>query len=79
MFIQLSNSICNLFSSIFKFKSTKIENQTTTNLISDKKDYKEATNIAEKIISITNKYKHKMSFADRLKYCHLSEKFQKFN
>ncbi len=79
MFLQLINNVCNLFSNIFKFKSVKIENQTTTNIIDDKKDYKKATNIAEKIIYLANKYKSQMTFADRLKYSQLSEKFQKFN
>ena len=79
MLLQVSNGICNLFSNIFKFKSTKIENQTTSDIINDKINYKEATNIAEKIIAITNKYKSQMSFVDKLKYSHLNEKFKKLN
>lgn len=72
-------SIGDFFKSIFDFAKTSKEHQSETEIIKDKRDYKEATDIAEKIIAITQKYKTDMSFSDRLKFSHLSEKFQKHN
>ena len=79
MYTQLFSVISNLFSNFFEFKKTQIENQTTTNIIKDKKDYKKATNIAEKIIKICIKYKLKMSLSDRLKLKSLITTFNKYN
>ena len=72
-------SIGDFFKSIFDFAKTSKEHQSETEIIKDKKDYKEATNIAEKIIDIAQKYKTEMTFADRLKFSHLLEKFQEHN
>ena len=66
-------SIGDFFKSIFDFAKTSKE------IIKDKRDYKEATNIAEKIIDIAQKYKTEMTFADRLKFSRLLEKFQEHN
>ena len=72
-------SIGDFFKSIFDFAKTYKEHQSETEIIRDKRDYKEATDIAEKIINIAQKYKQEMTFADRLKFVRLSEKFQTRN
>ena len=48
-------------------------------IIKDKKDYKKATNIAEKIIDIAQQYKADMTFAHRLKFVRLVQAFKKYN
>ncbi len=79
MYTQLLSSISNLISKLFEFKSVQITNQTTTEIIDEKKDYKKAVNIAEKIINIAQKYKSEMTMADRLRFSKQVEKFQKYN
>lgn len=79
MYTQLLSSISNLLSKLFEFKSVQITNQTTTEIIDEKKDYKKAVNIAEKIINIAQKYKSEMTIADRLRFSKQVEKFQKYN
>lgn len=79
MYTQLLSSIGNLLSKLFEFKSVQITNQTTTEIIDEKKDYKKAVNIAEKIINIAQKYKSEMTIADRLSFLKQVEKFQKYN
>lgn len=79
MYSQMISAIGTMFAKLFELKTAQVENQTTTEIIDDKKDYKKASNIAEKIINIAHKYKPEMTFADRLKFCHLAEKFQKYN
>lgn len=79
MYTQLLSSIGNLLSKLFEFKSVQITNQTTTEIIDEKKDYKKAVNIAEKIINIAQKYKSEMTIADRLRFSKQVEKFQKYN
>lgn len=72
-------ALLDAISDVAKCRTTEIENQSTTEVIEDKKDYKKATNIAEKIIAITDKYKNKMSFIDRCKYKKLVTNFMKVN
>ena len=79
MYAQIFTSISDVFKSFFEFKKIRIENQSTTEIIDEKKDYKKATNIAEKLIKISSKYKSKMTFSDRLKYAHLLKDFFKYN
>lgn len=79
MYSALITAISNMFSKLFELKTTQVENQSTTQVIEDKKDYKKATNIAEKIIDITQKYKPEMTFAHRLKFARLCEDFKKYN
>lgn len=79
MYTQLLSSIGNLLSKLFEFKSVQIINQTTTEIIDEKKDYKKAVNIAEKIINIAQKYKSEMTMADRLRFSKQVKKFQKYN
>lgn len=79
MYTALITTIGNMFAKLFELKTKQVENQSTTEVIDDKKDYKKATNIAERIITISQKYKTEMTFADRLNFSHLVQKFQKYN
>lgn len=79
MYQTLLTTIGNMLTKLFELKKTQVENQVTTEIIDDKKDYKKATNIAEKIIEISQKYKQEMTFADKLNFSHLVQKFQKYN
>ncbi len=79
MYKTLLTAIGNMLTKLFELKKTQVENQATTEIIDDKKDYKKATNIAEKIIEISQKYKQEMTFADKLNFSHLVQKFQKYN
>ncbi len=79
MYSALVTALSNMLSNFFKLKTTQIENQSEINIIEDKKDYKKATDIAEKIIEIAKKYKKEMTFKDRLQLFRLCEKFQKYN
>ncbi len=73
------SSISSIFSKLFEFKKAQIENQQITEIIHDKKDYKKASDIAEQIISLAQKYYKQMSLCDRLKFSKLSNKFYKVN
>ena len=66
MYSALITSLSNLFARLFEWKTTKTQHQSETEIIKDKKDYKKATNIAEKIIDIAQQYKADMTFAHRL-------------
>lgn len=79
MYSSMITAISNMFSKLFEFKTTRIENQAQNEVIEDKKDYKKAVDIAEKIIDIAFKYKQKMTFAHRLKFTHLVQNFKKHN
>ena len=79
MYVNLVQALSNMIKGLFDLKKTQIENQTTTNIIDDKKDYKKATNISEKIIKIASKYKTKMTFSDKLKFSNLVKDFEKHN
>ena len=56
MYSALITSLSNLFARLFEWKTTKTQHQSETEIIKDKKDYKKATNIAEKIIDIAQQY-----------------------
>ena len=79
MVTVLVTAISNLLTGVFKFKTAKIENIACVDVVEDKKDYKKAVDIAEKIISIAEYYKADMTFSHRLKFCHLVESFKKHN
>lgn len=79
MYSALITSLSNLFARLFEWKTTKTQHQSETEIIKDKKDYKKATNIAEKIIDIAQQYKADMTFAHRLKFVRLVQTFKKYN
>ena len=79
MFLTIFKSFGDILAKFLEFKKSKVENQAQTEIIEDKKDYKKATDIAEKIIDIAQNYKSKMTFAHRLKFVHLVDSFKKYN
>lgn len=82
MFCSISaaiSSLSNMFSKFFELKTVENQNLPTTEIIDDKRDFKKALNVAEKIINLVQKYKPQMTFSDRLRFSHLSENFFKHN
>lgn len=79
MFASFFTAALNLFSKLFEWKVVEVENQSTTEVIEDKRDYKKAVDIAEKIIDIAQNYKAMMTFSHRLKFRHLVQDFKKYN
>lgn len=79
MFNLFISAMGNMFAKLFELKSTKIINQETTDILKDKKNCKIAINIAEKIIELSQKYKDKMTFCDKMKLSKLVAKFYKVN
>jgi len=79
MFSAVFMAVSNLLSSVFSFKTAKLENIACVDVVEDKKDYKKAVDIAEKIIAIADNYKSEMTFSHRLKFCHYIEDFRKHN
>lgn len=79
MVMSVITAVSNLFAGVFKFKTAKIENLACVEVVEDKKDYKKAVDIAEKIITIADKYKFDMTFSHRLRFCHLVEDFKRYN
>lgn len=73
------SALSTMFAKLFELKTVTTEQRPTTEIIQDKKDYKKATDIAEKIIDIVQKYKPEMTFADRLRFSRLCESFKKHN
>lgn len=70
-------ALCDCVAKIMDYKSTKVENQETTNILGDKKDLEKAGNIAEHIIEIARKYESSMSGRDQRKLKSLIKKFNK--
>lgn len=79
MYSALITSFSNMMAKLFEFKTRKIENIAQIELVVDKKDYKKAVDIAEKLIEIADVYKNQMTFAHKLKFSHLVEDFKKHN
>lgn len=63
----------------FTLKQTDIENKTTLEVVKDKKSLKKATNYAEKILKITDKYIRFFDSKDLKRYNILKDKFNKNN
>lgn len=60
-------------------KNTAIEHQSEKQVIKDKGNYKKATNIAEKIIIISNKYVDTFLEKDKKTFEKLVNKFNRYN
>ena len=70
-------SVGEAFTSLFNWLRTNKEEQSETQLIKDKKRLKDATNIAEEIFDITDKYKDFFDANDTENYDKLRKKFDK--
>ena len=72
-------SFCEMVKSFFGYRQTDIEHKPTTTIIKDKKDLKKATNYAEKIFEITDKYTKYFNKTDLKHYENWKRQFAKFN
>ena len=70
-------SVSEAFTSLFNWLRTNKEEQSETQIIKDKKRLKDATNIAEEIFVITDKYKDFFMAEDKEKYDKLRKKFDR--
>lgn len=70
-------SVSEAFTSLFNWLRTNKEEQSETQIIKDKKRLKDATNIAEEIFVITDKYKDFFMAEDKEKYDKLRKKFNR--
>lgn len=75
----VSKAVGDATKSIFNYFSTAKVKQSETEIIKEKRDYKKATNIAEKIFEITDNYLDYFSLANKLKYKRLMSKFKDKN
>lgn len=76
-FADAIRSVGEAFQSLFNYFSVAKENQSETQIIKDKKRLKQATNIAQNIFDITDKYQFYFSKRDFKEYQNLKEKFNK--
>lgn len=70
-------SVSNAIKGIFDYATTSKEHQSETQIIKDKKKLKEAVNIAEEILLITDNYQVHFSDEDWKQYKKLKKKFNK--
>ncbi len=70
-------SVGEAFTSLFNWLRTNKEEQSETQIIKDKKRLKDATNVAEEIFVITDKYKDFFMAEDKEKYDKLRKKFNR--
>ena len=76
-FTALEKALFDCISNFLNYQSVKVENQEKTALVGDKKDLKKASNIAEEIIKIAEKYQDVMTSKDKRKLNSLIKKFNK--
>lgn len=79
MYSAMIKSICNFLKSVFNYADTAKEKQSETEIIKDKRDYKKATDVAERVFEVTDRYRSKMTKYDAWKYERLCRLFQKYN
>ena len=60
-------------------KQTDMENKPILEMVKDKKSLKKGTDIAERILDITDRYQEHFSKSDLRRYNSLKKKFKKFN
>ena len=69
----------NMIKHFFHMKSTSNEHAAEISVVHDKKDLKKASNYAEEIIDLADKYKHWFTKSDLTKYNKLKRLFKKYN
>lgn len=74
-FAKVIEAVGGAFNSLFDYFKVSKEKQSETQLVKDKKRLKKATNIAECIFRITDKYKLNFSPKDYKDYEKLRKKF----
>ena len=77
--IGLIKAIVTSITEALKAYETKIKNQTTTEVVKEKRQLKKAANITENILMITDNYTNLFTETDLVRYNKLKKKFLKVN
>ena len=77
--LSLLSQVINMLKQLLSAYETSVKNQTTTEVVKDKKCLKKASNITEEILEITDKYFESFEKEDIKKYTKLKKRFLKFN
>lgn len=78
MFTALTEAITALEKMLEAYK-TSLEEQTTTEVVKEKKSLKKASDITEEILDIVENYKHLFNEKDLKRYNKLRSKFLRVN
>ena len=78
MYSTVIAAIAKMFGHLFDWQKAKAEHLLEADVLDDKKDYKKATDIAEKIIKIAECYEAKMNPLQRWNFRHLCNQFRKY-
>ena len=79
MILQTFTEVIGAFEKMLEAYKASLEEQTTTEIVKEKKDLKKASNLCEEILGITDKYKNTFDKKDLLRYNKLRDKFFKVN
>lgn len=77
--LSLLSQLITMLKQLLSTYETSVKNQTTTEVVRDKKYLKKASNITEEILEITDKYFESFEKEDIKKYIKLKKRFLKFN
>lgn len=77
--LSLISQLITMLKQLLSTYETSVKNQTTTEVVRDKKYLKKASNITEEILEITDKYFESFEKEDIKKYIKLKKRFLKFN
>lgn len=79
---MISSAVTALFNMVkhfFHMKATSNEHAAEISVVHDRKDLKRASNYAEEIIDLADKYKHWFKPSDLKKYEKLKKLFKRYN
>lgn len=79
MILQTFTEVIDAIEKMLEAYKTSLEEQTTTEIVKEKKDLKKASNLCEEILEIVDKYKDTFDKKDLLRYNKLRDKFFKVN
>ena len=79
MISEAIQSACEMIKSFFNLRQSDIENKPTLEIVKDKKDLKKASNYAEKIIDIAEKYSKYFTKTDLNHFNSWKKQFKKYN
>lgn len=79
MILQTFTEVIDAIEKMLETYKTSLEEQTTTEIVKEKKDLKKASNLCEAILEIVDKYKDTFDKKDLLRYNKLRDKFFKVN
>lgn len=72
-------AVFDFLKSVFNYADTAKEKQSESEVIKDKRDYKKATDVAERVFEVADRYRSKMTKYDSWKYERLCRLFKKYN